>query len=113
MLESITDERSENKGSEIVSQGTTIQEPITSSFSVYTTVNVPDGGTALLGGIKRLSEGRNEGGVPILSKIPYLKRLFSNSAIGRETTSMLMTVTPRIIIQEEEEAFATGQNAAK
>ncbi|MGN0930322.1 MAG: hypothetical protein ACI4NP_01220 [Thermoguttaceae bacterium] len=113
LLESITDERTENKGSEIVSQGTTIQEPITSSFSVYTTVNVPDGGTALLGGIKRLSEGRNEGGVPILSKIPYLKRLFSNSAIGRETTSMLMTVTPRIIIQEEEEAFATGQNAAK
>ena len=113
ILESVTDERTENKGSEIVSQGTTIQEPITSSFSVYTTVNVPDGGTALLGGIKRLSEGRNEGGVPILSKIPYIKRLFSNSAIGRETTSMLMTVTPRIIIQEEEEAFATGQNAAK
>ena len=113
ILESVTDERTENKGSEIVSQGTTIQEPITSSFSVYTTVNVPDGGTALLGGIKRLREGRNEGGVPILSKIPYIKRLFSNSAIGRETTSMLMTVTPRIIIQEEEEAFATGQNAAK
>ena len=113
LLESVTDERTSNSGSEVVSQGTTIQEPITSSFSVYTTVNVPDGGTALLGGIKRLSEGRNEGGVPILSKIPYVKRLFSNSAIGRETTSMLMTVTPRIIIQEEEEEFATGLNAAK
>ena len=113
LLESITDERTENRDAEVVSQGTTIQEPVTSSFSVYTTVNVPDGGTALLGGIKRLSEGRNEGGVPILSKIPYIKRLFSNSAIGRETTSMLMTVTPRIIIQEEEEEFATGLNAAK
>jgi len=113
LLESVTDERTSNNGSQIVSQGTTIQEPITSNFSVYTTVNVPDGGTALLGGIKRLSEGRSEGGVPILSKIPYVKRLFSNSAIGRETTSMLMTVTPRIIIQEEEEEFATGLNAAK
>lgn len=113
LLESITDERTTNNNAEVVSQGTTIQEPVTSSFSVSTTVNVPDGGTALLGGIKRLSEGRNEGGVPILSKIPYLKRLFSNSAIGRETTSMLMTVTPRIIIQEEEEEFATGLNAAK
>ena len=113
LLESVTDERTSNNGSQIVSQGTTIQEPITSNFSVYTTVNVPDGGTALLGGIKSLSEGRSEGGVPILSKIPYVKRLFSNSAIGRETTSMLMTVTPRIIIQEEEEEFATGLNAAK
>lgn len=113
ILESITDERETTSGAEVVSAGTTIQEPVTSSFSVYTTVNVPDGGTALLGGIKRLSEGRNEGGVPILSKIPYLKRLFSNSAIGRETTSMLMTVTPRIIIQEEEEEFATGGNPGR
>ena len=113
ILESITDERETTSGAEVVSAGTTIQEPVTSSFSVYTTVNVPDGGTALLGGIKRLSEGRNEGGVPILSKIPYLKRLFSNSAIGRETTSMLMTVTPRIIIQEEEEEFATGANPGR
>lgn len=113
ILESITDERETTNGAEVVSAGTTIQEPVTSSFSVYTTVNVPDGGTALLGGIKRLSEGRNEGGVPILSKIPYLKRLFSNSAIGRETTSMLMTVTPRIIIQEEEEEFATGANPGR
>ncbi len=113
IIESITDERTSNTGAEVVSQGTTIQQPITSQFSVYTTVNVPDGGTALLGGIKRLSEGRNEGGVPILSKIPYIKRLFSNSAIGRETTSMLMTVTPRIIIQEEEEEYATGLNAGK
>lgn len=113
LLESITDERTENNNAEIISQGTTIQEPVTSSFSVYTTVNVPDGGTALLGGIKRLSEGRNEGGVPILSKIPYIKRLFSNSVIGRETTSMLMTVTPRIIIQEEEEEYATGINAGR
>ncbi len=114
LLQSITDERTTNDNAEVVRQGTTIQEPVTSSFSVSTTVNVPDGGTALLGGIKRLSEGRNEGGVPILSKIPYLKRLFSNSAIGRETTSMLMTVTPRIIIQEEEEEFATGvSNAGK
>ncbi len=113
ILSSITDERETTSGAEVVSAGTTIQEPVTSSFSVYTTVNVPDGGTALLGGIKRLSEGRNEGGVPILSKIPYLKRLFSNSAIGRETTSMLMTVTPRIIIQEEEEEFATGANPGR
>lgn len=113
ILDSITDERETNQGAEIVSAGTTVQQPIVSSFSVMTTVNVPDGGTVLLGGIKRLSEGRNEGGVPILSKIPYLKRLFSNSAIGRETTSLLMTVTPRIIIQEEEEEYATGGNTAQ
>ena len=40
----------------------------------------------LLGGIKRLSEGRNEFGVPMLSKLPYINRLFRNVGIGRTTT---------------------------
>jgi general secretion pathway protein D len=83
--------------------GVTVQLPNFSFVSVTTTVSVPDGGTVLLGGIKRLSEGRNEFGVPLLSKLPYIDRLFKNVGIGRETQSLMMMVTPRIIIQEEEE----------
>jgi general secretion pathway protein D len=83
--------------------GTTVQLPTFSFVTVTTTVSVPDGGTVLLGGIKRLSEGRNEFGVPLLNKLPYINRLFKNVGIGRETQSLLMMVTPRIIIQEEEE----------
>ena len=83
--------------------GTTVQLPTFSFVTVTTTVSVPDGGTVLLGGIKRLSEGRNEFGVPILNKMPYINRLFKNVGIGRETQSLMMMVTPRIIIQEEEE----------
>ncbi len=83
--------------------GITIQLPSFAVVTVNTTVSVPDGGTVLLGGIKRLSEGRNEFGVPILSKLPYINRLFKNVGIGRETQSLMMMVTPRIIIQEEEE----------
>jgi general secretion pathway protein D len=85
------------------SQGTTVQLPTFSFVTVTTTVSVPDGGTVLLGGIKRLSEGRAEFGTPILDKIPYINRLFKNVGIGRETQSLMMMVTPRIIIQEEEE----------
>ena len=84
-------------------EGTTVQQPTVGTTSVTTTVSVPDGGTILLGGIKRLREARTERGTPILSKIPYLNRLFKNSAIGRETNTLMMTVTPRIIIPEEEE----------
>jgi Flp pilus assembly secretin CpaC/tetratricopeptide (TPR) repeat protein len=80
-----------------------LQQPAFDTVSVNTTVNVPDGGTVLLGGLKRLSEGRNEFGPPILSKIPYLDRLFRNTAYGRDTESLLMMITPRIIINEEEE----------
>jgi general secretion pathway protein D len=86
-----------------VIEGTTVQQPTFGTTSVTTTVSVPDGGTILLGGIKRLREARTERGTPILSKIPYLNRLFRNNAIGRETNTLMMTVTPRIIIPEEEE----------
>jgi len=86
-----------------VIEGTTVQQPTLGTTSINTTVSVPDGGTILLGGIKRLREGRTERGTPILSKIPYLNRLFKNNAIGRETNTLMMTVTPRIIIPEEEE----------
>jgi len=69
-------------------------------------VNVPDGGTVLMGGLKRLNEGRNEFGPPILSKIPYINRLFKNIGYGREAESLMIMVTPRIIINEEEELKA-------
>lgn len=85
-----------------------IQQPIINTLFVQTTVAVPDGGTVLMGGFKRLSESRSEYGPPVLSKIPYLNRLFRNTGYGRETQSLLMMVTPRIIIQEEEEMNQTG-----
>ena len=96
-----------NNEEEVIS-GSTVQLPTLGTTSVQTTVNVPDGGTILLGGIKRLQEGRNERGVPILSKIPYVNRLFKNVGIGRTTNTLMMTVTPRIIIPEEEEAKVIG-----
>ena len=81
----------------------TVQQPVQAVLNVTTTVSVPDGGTVLLGGVKRLKEGRNMAGVPILNKIPYISRLFKNSGVGRDTESVMLMVTPRIIIQEEEE----------
>lgn len=81
----------------------TIQQPITDTLALGTTVSVPDGGTILLGGFKNLNEGRNEFGPPVLSKIPYINRLFTNTGYGREEQSLLFMVTPHIIIPEEEE----------
>jgi general secretion pathway protein D len=62
-----------------------------------------------MGGFKTLSEGRTEFGPPILSKIPYLNRLFTNVGYGREARSLMIMITPRIIIPEEEEQFLGQQ----
>jgi general secretion pathway protein D len=80
-----------------------IQLPETTTTNINTTVTVPDGGTVLLGGVKRMREQRLEYGVPVLSKTPLINRLFRNIGIGRRTDSLMLMVTPRIIILEEEE----------
>lgn len=83
--------------------GNRLQQPVIANLSVATSVLVPDGGTILLGGIKDMQEQRREFGVPLLSKLPYINRLFRNQSFGREANSTLFLVTPRIIIPEEEE----------
>ncbi|TVQ01988.1 MAG: general secretion pathway protein GspD [Planctomycetaceae bacterium] len=104
----VTGEPINNEEEDEFIEGTTVQQPTLATTNVSTTVSVPDGGTILLGGIKRMREGRNERGVPILSKIPYISRLFRNVAIGSDAQSLMMMVTPRIIIEEEEELVQTG-----
>ncbi len=76
-----------------------------------TTVNVPDGGTVLLGGFKFLAEERTEYGPPILSKIPYLSRLFRNVGWSRDGSTLIYLVTARVIMIEEEERLFTGDMA--
>ncbi|GJM24153.1 MAG: hypothetical protein DHS20C16_05680 [Phycisphaerae bacterium] len=92
-----------NQTAQVAGQQVFIELPIFELSTVQTTVSVPDGGTILLGGIKRLSEDSVERGVPILSKIPYVNRLFKNTGVIKDTQTLMLMVTPRIIIQEEEE----------
>ncbi|MCS6865532.1 MAG: hypothetical protein RMJ56_16830 [Gemmataceae bacterium] len=84
-----------------------LQQPGFTTVNIQTTVVCPDGGTVLLGGLKTLSENRNEFGPPFLSKIPYINRLFKNVGVGRESAHVMIMVTPRIIINSEEEIFQT------
>ena len=84
----------------------TVQLPETQTSQVTTRVGVPDGGTLLLGGQKISVEQDTEAGVPILSKMPVLGRLFSNRSTVRDQQILLILVKPTIILQEEREAEA-------
>ena len=81
-----------------------IQQPQIQITEIRTTVNVPDGGTLLLGGQTIAGEVEREQGVPILSKIPFLKRLFTNRAMAKDEQVLLILVKPTILIQREIEA---------
>ena len=80
-----------------------IQAPEIQITEVKTTVSVPDGGTLLLGGQTIAGEIEKEAGVPVLSKIPGLKRLFTNRSMAKDEQILLILVKPTIIIQKEVE----------
>jgi type II secretory pathway component GspD/PulD (secretin) len=81
----------------------TIQTPIFQLTQVRTTVSVPDGGTLLLGGQTLAGEVEREAGVPVLSKIPFLKRLFTNRSMAKDEQVLLILVKPTIVISREQE----------
>jgi general secretion pathway protein D len=78
-----------------------VQQPEVQITEVRTTVSVPDGGTLLLGGQTLAGEVEIEAGTPVLSKIPFLKRLFTNRSMAKDEQVLLILVKPTIIIQRE------------
>ncbi len=80
-----------------------VQLPTFRVFNVSTAVMVPDGGRVRLGGVNRSASGSIQRGVPGLSNIPGVNRLFNNRAIGSSAGSSQVDVTAEIIILEEYE----------
>lgn len=85
-----------------------IQLPVVETAVVQTRVSVPDGGTLLIGGQKLSAEINKEAGVPGMSKMPLIGRLFSNRSKVKDQQVLLILVKPTIILQDEaeREAFA-------
>ena len=91
-------------GQAAVFQGT-IQLPVLEGSYIRTTVSVPDKGTVLLGGQRSVQEFEVETGVPILSKIPFINRFFTNRMTSKEEQTLLILIRPEIIIQQENEGI--------
>lgn len=83
--------------------GGAISLPTLRASQVRTTVSVPDKGTVLLGGQRRVEEIEVEAGVPVLSKIPFINRFFTNRATEKNESTLLILIRPEIIIQQENE----------
>ncbi len=85
-----------------------IQLPISEIADVRTRVTVPDSGTLLIGGQKLTGEMNTEEGVPVLSKMPILGRLFENRGKVKDNSILLILVKPTIILQDEQERDAVA-----
>lgn len=72
------------------------------SRSAKTKVMVPNGQTAVIGGIYQNDEQLNETGVPILKDIPVFGWLFKSKVESREKNELIIFLTPRILNAKEQ-----------
>jgi len=78
-----------------------IQIPELRVSRVRTTVNMPDGGTLLLGGLKFYEQETLNSGTPILSDLPILGFLLSRKGNYVNRRNLLVLITAEIVNLEE------------
>jgi type II secretory pathway component GspD/PulD (secretin) len=76
---------------------------VTAPRSINTEVIVESGNTLVLGGVQSTDETTNEGGFPILRKMPIIGWLFGEAGGNGKKTELVFFVTPRIVNQEKRE----------
>ena len=73
--------------------------------SISTQVSVPDGGALLIGGLRQAGDEKKEIGPPILNKIPYLNRWFTNKSYVTDKHVLVILLRPRIIDLKESQGL--------
>lgn len=74
------------------------------SREAHTKVLVPNGQTAVIGGIYQSDESESESGIPGLKDIPVLGWLFKQKSQERIKNELLLFLTPRILNAKEQQA---------
>jgi type II secretory pathway component GspD/PulD (secretin) len=81
-----------------------LQQPKVSTIKVERVFKIPDGQTVLVdAGTVTVESRSSEYGPPVLSRVPYVNRLFRTVGYGQLKQRLFVLVTPRIIINQEEE----------
>jgi len=83
---------------------------------VKTTIRLRDGETNMLAGLIRDDERRSQKGIPGLSDIPGVGRVFGHSRDERNQTDVILMLTPRIVrvldlAEDDLRAFRMGRDA--
>lgn len=86
-----------------------INSPVISQRSFKTSLTVPNGQTAVVGGLISDNNTRGKTAVPGLSSIPLLGNLFKSQSEGRDKTEIIVMITPRIIHNPLEMRELTNQ----
>ncbi len=101
-------------GGAVTQAGTSIAASIAGSYpllipqiaysAVRTSVTIPDGGSLVIAGMSDGASNRSHAGVPFLSHIPFLGRLFSSNGRTESERRQMIIVQADLILFDEIEA---------
>src|SRR6185503_1131335 len=74
-----------------------VSQPIIGERQITTVVRLKDGETNLLSGLIREEDRHSVSGIPGLSDIPILNRLFGKNSDTTQKTDIVLTLTPHIV----------------
>ena len=80
-----------------------VEFPVLSVTNIKTTVTIPDGGTVLVGGLKRTITQDSRAGIPILSRLPILDLLAGRKGKSRMQSNLFVLISAKITVIRDEE----------
>jgi general secretion pathway protein D len=83
---------------------TQFNAPVIATRSVHTQLLARDGQTIALGGLTDRQRDGSQGGVPLLSAIPFIGGLFGHASRRTSETELFVFLTPRVIRTDEDAA---------
>jgi type II secretion system protein D len=91
----------EQNGNQIIQgaggDGGDLSVPRISTREVLTTATVPNGQTIVLGGLIVGRNSQEKSGIPILSDIPYLGKLFGNTVNTDDRSELMVFIQPSVV----------------
>ncbi|MEO1832891.1 MAG: secretin N-terminal domain-containing protein [Akkermansiaceae bacterium] len=79
-----------------------LRVPDINTESLSTSVTVRDGSAVILGGIMTTTSSDASGGIPILSRIPGIGRIFGSNDITSNESELIIMIQPRIMVSQAE-----------
>lgn len=83
--------------------------PNVSRRHIVNLVQVPDGETVILGGLRKKQSMDESRTIPFIGELPGLGKLFSDTSIREDTTEMFIFITPHIIKDPKDQMICLRQ----
>jgi type II secretion system protein D len=87
--------------------------PIINTQEINTEVTVPNKATVAIGGLITDNTSRDSSGVPLLSDIPVLKYLFSDTSKNKERDELIIMIQPSVVETDADQIAVNEEEKAR